>query len=103
MDDYNCCGKINSNLLTEGMTATAPWKASNINGKIDPTISGIKPEKRKMFIFRNNYYLDQHNFLQPAISLSFFCTPVNNFRDMLFQREKCFFRNNYYLDQHSIL
>ena len=29
--------------------------------------------------------MDQHSFLQPTISLSFFCTPVNNFDDMLFQ------------------
>ena len=26
MDDCNSCGKINSNPLKEGMTATAPWK-----------------------------------------------------------------------------
>ena len=27
MDDCNFCGKINSNPLKEGMTATAPWKS----------------------------------------------------------------------------
>ena len=29
--------------------------------------------------------MDQHSFLRPAISLSFFGTPVNNFGHMLFQ------------------
>ena len=29
--------------------------------------------------------MDQHGFLQPAVSLIFFFTPVNTFGDMLFQ------------------
>ena len=38
-----------------------------------------------MFFFQEQLLLDQRSFLKPAISLSFFCTPVNNFGDMLFQ------------------
>ena len=35
--------------------------------------------------FWNNYFLDHRSFLWPAISLRFFCAPVNNFSDILFQ------------------
>ena len=52
---------------------------------MDPTVPGITETCKEKNVFRNNYILDQHSFLQPAISLSFFGTPVNNFGDMLFQ------------------
>ena len=38
-----------------------------------------------MFFFKEQLLLDQRSFLEPAISLTFFCIPVNNFGDMLFQ------------------
>ena len=44
----------------------------------------ICKEKKKIF-FQEQLLLDQRSFLEPAISLSFFRTPVNNFGDMLFQ------------------
>ena len=63
-------------------------KASNLNKKMDPTIPGIKHsnlQREKCFFLQEQLLLDQRSFLKPAISLRFFCTPVNNFGDMLFQ------------------
>ena len=72
MDDCNCCGKINLNPLKGGMAATASWKNKQPKKKWIQLFLGLKkPAKRKMF-FRNNYFLDQHSFLHPVISLSFF-------------------------------
>ena len=53
-----------------------------------PTVPGIKHsnlQREKKFFFQEQLLLDQRSFLEPAISLSFFRTPVNNFGDMLFQ------------------
>ena len=63
-------------------------KASKLNKKIDPTIPGIKQsnlQKEKKNFFQEQLLLDQRSFLEPAISSSFFCTPVNNLGNMLFQ------------------
>ena len=64
MDGCNCCGKINSNPLKDGMTATALYKSKQPKKK-DPTIPGIKHSnlQRKICFFRDNYYLDQRSFL----------------------------------------
>ena len=41
--------------------------------------------KEKNVFFQEQLLLDQRSFLEPTISFSFFCTPVNNFGGMLFE------------------
>ena len=67
MDDWGCCDEIDSKDLKEGMTATASWKKKHpkLKKKMNPTAPGIKIKKCS---FRNNYFLDYHSFLWPAIS-----------------------------------
>ena len=62
-------------------------KASNLNKKMDPTIPGIKHNnlQREKCFFSGTTTIGSMLFFITCYFVKFFCTPVNNFDDMLFQ------------------